>query len=65
MDDRPTDQANTPTANSLARQYEELMRQAPPALIMPALEHRNAIWASMIPRVVPSVATYGAYEKPL
>ncbi len=53
----------TPTGSELERQYVELMQFLAPNV--PSIARRESMWSSMMPRVVPSVTTYGAYEEPI
>ena len=62
--ERPPNVELPSNTSPLAKQYVELFRfEAPEVPIFGA--RRDSIWASVIPRIVPSVATYGAYEQPI
>lgn len=50
--------------SELEQQHQEIMQFNIPTYPSPP-DWRESAWSSIVPRVVPSVATYGAYEKPI
>lgn len=66
MADNKRRESSPPTSagNDLERSYLDLFQFEIPGV--PALPLRpEPFWLSMVPRIVPSVTTSGAYEKPV
>ena len=63
--DSPNALRDEPLSSDIERRRQELLMLETIQYQALVPRHLGTLWAAMIPRVVPSVATYGAFEKPL